>query len=192
VKARLFAYACLILALAALAGWARQYLEGPEIRTFTRAKIVPVPVESVKWVEKVKRETVTVPVQVIRHVPAPIADKLEPMGVDLEALHAQGSELVDVLAIPKAPQGGDLALTLNSAGKVSGTFLAKPAPFLEIGGAKEIGAEYDPINSAVTGYYRQDFVRVGRAVIHGRAFATASSKYQRSGVGLALGVSVRF
>jgi hypothetical protein len=38
---------------------------------------------------------------------------------------------------------------------------------------REAGLELDPLNDAVTAYYRQDLLRVGPAIVHARVFAAA-------------------
>lgn len=190
--------AALAIGALALVGWIKPYLSGPDlgVATVYRPKPVPVRVETVKWIKRVERQTVTVPVEIIREVPAKTEEQLtQKFGFAIGDLRAEQKELVDILAVPKAPHGGEMALTVNtSSGKIAGTFRPNQAPFLELGGMREIGLEYDPLNTMAGGYYRQDLVRIGPAIVNGKAFArlplTPGSKAPDFGV--SIGVAVRF
>jgi hypothetical protein len=180
-----------------LAGWIRPYLEGPDLSSVTvyRSKPVPVRVETVKWLTKekerlrVKTERVEVPVEVIREVPAKVERRLEnDFGITLPELRAQNRELADILEVPRAPHGGEMAITVNTeSGKIDGIFRRKPAPFIELGGIRELGVGYDAIARTPLGYYRQDLVRVGPAIVSGSAFANLAGDY-----GATVHVGVRF
>ncbi|HYM59481.1 MAG TPA: hypothetical protein VEZ11_01170, partial [Thermoanaerobaculia bacterium] len=167
----------IVAGVLALVGWIKPYLQGPDLAltTIYRPKPVPVKVETVKWLSRVevKREQVTVPIEVIREVPAKEEEHLHAnFGIHLLDLKAENKELVDVLAVPRAPYGGEMALTANTAtGKVDGIFRPNAAPFIEFGGIREAGLDYDPLQRRAHGYYRQDLVRVGPGVINGKVFA---------------------
>lgn len=183
------------------AGWIKPYLAGPDLSaTIYRPKPAPVEVERVKWLTKVERRTVKerveVPVEVIRELPAKEARRLEAdFGIKLPELAAENRALATVLEVPRAPHGGEMAITVNTeTGLVDGIFRAKRARFIQVGGIREAGLEYDPLNQAATGYYRQDLVRIGPAVIGGRVFASAPLQPGGAGadVGAAVSVSIRF
>ncbi len=189
--------AALVIAALAIVGWIKPYLSGPDlgVATVYRPKPIPVRVETVKWLERVERKTVTVPVEVIREVPPKTEEQLETkFGFGLSDLKSEGKDFVDVLAVPKAPHGGEMALTVNTTtGKVAGTFRPNPSPLIELGGMREVGFEYDPLNTMAGGYYRQDLVRIGPGIVNGKAFArlpvTPGSK---ADFGVTIGVAVRF
>jgi hypothetical protein len=169
---------CLVVTALALTGWLTSYIQGPDqiFSTLNRTKPVPVKVETVKWLTKtqVKTERVEIPVQVIRELPAKEAKRLESeFGITLPELQADNRELVTVKEIPKAPYGGELAITANTqSGAIDGIFRAKPRPFVEVGGLREAGVELNVLTKQPTAYYRQDLIRFGPAVIGGRAYAT--------------------
>lgn len=181
-----------------LVGWIKPYLQGPDLALTTvyRPKPVPVKVESVKWLTKVERERITVPVEVIREVPAKEAERLHTdFHLDIAELKAANAELVDVVAVPRAPYGGEMALTANtSTGKIDGIFRATPAPLVEFGGLREVGVDVDPLQRRAHGYYRQDLVRLGPAVINGKAFVGAplTPAGRAPDWGITVGVAVRF
>lgn len=188
--------AMLVVGVLVVVGWIKPYLSGPDLAftTIYRPKPVPVKIETVKWLTKVKTERVEVPVEVVREVPAKLEKRLESdFGLKLSDLRAENRELVDVLGIPKAPRGGELALTINKeSGKIDSVFRPKAAPFLELGGIREAGLEYDAISESATGYYKQDLLRLGPAVVSGRVFTTTPVTGIKPTVGAAVGVSVRF
>lgn len=189
----------LILAIAAgalaLVGWIKPYLEGPDLAmaTIYRPKPVPVEVETVRWLTKVEtrttRERVEIPVEVIRELPAKETKRLEAdFGVTLPELRADNRELVDILSVPKAPHGGEMALTVNTqTGDIDGIFKPKAAPLVALGGMREAGLGYNIIQRSAEGYYRQDLIRIGPAVVNGRAYATTAGDY-----GVSVAVAVRF
>ena len=198
---RLLTYGLIVVAMLAVAGWIKPYLNGPDlaIATIYRPKPVPVQVEKVKWLTRVEHMTTTtrveVPVEVIRELPAKETQRIEhDFGLKLPELRAENRELVDVLAVPKAPRGGEMALTVNTgSGKIDGIFRAKPAPFFELGGLREAGVDADVVNRSITGYYRQDLLRVGPAVVNARAFAGVPIQSgDKPTAGVCLGVAVRF
>lgn len=177
----------------------KSYISGPDLAltTIYRPKPVPVRVETVKWLKgdvRIKRETVTVPVEVIKEVPAATEKKLLGFGITLKDLQAENKELANVVDVPKAPHGGEMAITVNTgSGKIEGTFLAKQAPLVEFGGIREAGVDYNVIQRGVTGYYRQDLVRLGPAIVNGKAFVTMPmSPNSRPAYGAMVGVAVRF
>lgn len=196
-------YGIILIAALAAWGWVKPWITGPDVvfGTMTRTVRVPVPVEveSVKWLRKVERVRVEVPVQVIREVPAKqakmLADKFD---LKLPEMHAEGRELVDVIEVPPAPRGGEMALTVSAAGEIAGIFREKPAPFLEIGGVREVGVDYDAVNGSLLGYYRQDLARVGPAVINGKVFGgvplgvSPGGRNNGANFGASIGVAVRF
>lgn len=178
-----------------LVGNIKSYLDPiSSLSTIYRVKPVPVKVTEVKWMTKVKKETIQVPVEVIREVPAKVEKQLLGFGLNLKDLHAENKELVDVLDVPKAPHGGEMALTVNTGtGKIEGTFKAKQSPLIEFGGLREAGVDFNVIQRGVTGYYRQDLVRIGPAIINGKVFATAPlSPGTPPTYGAMVGVAVRF
>jgi hypothetical protein len=194
-------YALIIVAALAVVGWVKPYLQGPDLAfsTIYRPRPVPVKVDTTAWLKnaepKIKYVRVPVEVPVIVEVPAKVQQRFEEdFGIKLPELRAENRELVDILAVPKAPRGGEMALVVNtSTGKIDGTFHAHTAPLLELGGLREAGIEYDPMNAMAAGYYRQDLVRVGPAVVSGKVFAgvpVAPGKQATAGV--AIGVAVRF
>jgi hypothetical protein len=200
---RILIYGGIALALLAAAGWIKAYLSGPDLSTVTVVRHVPQPVEveRVKYLRKVETVKVNVPVEVIREVPAKQAAQLEEkFHFTLPELRAEGRELVDVLAVPKAPHGGEMALIVDTGtGKVAGTFRAKPAPFFELGGIREAGLDYDPVNGAGSAYYRQDLLRIGPAVLNGKAFVSAPldlglgrTTQRGPSFGVTIGVAARF
>jgi hypothetical protein len=180
-----------------VAGWIKPLLEGPDLSVVTvyRPKSVPVQVETVRWLVKekerlrVKTERVEVPVEVIREVPAKVEQRLaSDFGITLPELRTENRELVDILAIPRAPRGGELAVTVNTgSGRIDGTFRPLPSRLIELGGIREAGVTYGLIDRSIEGYYRQDLVRIGPAIVHGRAFATSTGDY-----GVTVGAGVRF
>jgi hypothetical protein len=190
-----------VVGMLALVGWIKPYLAGPDLAmtTIYRPKPVPVHVETVKWLKKVEtkvvKERIEIPVEVIGDVPLSEAKRLaEDFHISIPDLQKENRKLVDVLDVPKAPHGGEMALTVNTAsGKIDGIFRPKPAPMIEVGGLREAGAEFDPLNNAVTGYYRQDLLRVGPVVISGRAFVTGPLTPRNAPTyGAAIGAAVRF
>lgn len=198
---RWLTYTALVVAVLAAIGWVKPYLVGPDLAlaTIYRPKPVPVEIETVKWLTKVEtktvKERVEVPVEVIRELPVKETKRLEEdFGLALSELRADNRELVDVLAIPRAPRGGEMAVTINTeSGRIDGVFRPKAAPLFELGGMREVGIDYDPINAVATGYYRQDLVRVGPAIVHAKAFAGASlGPGKGSTAGVSIGVAVRF
>ncbi|MGZ5445283.1 MAG: hypothetical protein ACXW5J_26760 [Thermoanaerobaculia bacterium] len=195
-------YLLITVAFLAAWGWIKPFLEGPDLRfsTLTRTRPVPVEVPRTEWLVKVEkkivRERVEVPVEVIREVPVKVVERIErDFGLKLPELRGEGRELVDVLEVPPAPHGGEMALTIHTGtGKIDGIFRARPMPLFELGGMREVGLDYDPLNAAATAYYRQDLVRVGPAIINGRVFAAAPTGGD-AGVpsyGVSLGVAIRF
>jgi hypothetical protein len=191
----------IVIGVLAIVGWIKPYLNGPDlaVATIYRPRPVAVQVERVKWLNRVEtkivRERVEVPVEVIREIPAKEAKRLEDdFHIKVADLQKESRELIDVVAVPKAPHGGEMALTVNTeSGKIDGIFRATPAPVVEFGGLRELGAELDPLNQAVTGYYRQDLLRVGPIVVSGRAFVTGPLAPGRVPTyGAAIGASVRF
>lgn len=198
---RLLTYGLLLVAVLAIAGWVKPYLNGPDVAltTLYRTKPQPVAAPTVKWLTRVEHKTVTerveVPVEVIRELPAKETKRLEEdFGLKLPELRAENRELVDILAVPKAPRGGEMALTVNTgSGKIDGIFRAKSAPFVELGGMREVGIDYDALNRAASGYYRQDLVRIGPAIVNGKAFAGVPlTPGKSSTLGVMVGVAVRF
>lgn len=187
-----------IVAVLFIAAQVKSYVEGPAnaFATIYRPKPVPVTAETVKWLKgdvRIQRETVKVPVEVIREVPAKVEKHLsDGFKIDLKELHAEHKELLDVLDVPKAPHGGELAVTVDSdSGKIAGTFSAKPAPLIEFGGLREIAATYDPIHRTPGVAYSQDLLRVGPVVLGGRAFV-AAPKAGGANYGVELTAGVRF
>jgi hypothetical protein len=180
-------------------GWVKPYLSGPDLAltSLYRPKPVHVEVETVKWLTKTKtvKERVEIPIEVIREVPVKVEKKLdEDFGIKLLDLKAQNRELVDILAVPRAPRGGEMAVTVSTAtGRIDGIFRAHPAPLIELGGLREVGLDYDPLNSTATGYYRQDLLRLGPAIVNAKAFAGVPLAPGKSAnVGVMVGVAVRF
>jgi len=191
-------YGALLLAGLAVIGQAKAWLQGPDLRflTVTRVKPVPVVTEQVKWLRgKTKVERVEVPVEVIRTVTPKVADRLrEDFKLDLNTLRSEKKELVDVREVPKAPYGGEMALTVHTeTGKVDTIFRPKPQPFLELGGLREAGVGYDPLNAAVRVYGRMDVGRVGPVVVNGEVFAVKPLRPgEKADFGGAINASVRF
>lgn len=182
-----------------LFGWIKSYVEGPNLAltSLYHPKPVPVKVEKVKWLTKIKTEQVQVPVEVIREVPVKEAARLDKdFGIKLDLLHAENKELSTVLTVPKAAYGGEMAVIVNTGtGKTDGIFKPNGAPFIEFGGIKEIGLDYNPLSSAGTVYYRQDLVRVGPVIVNGKAFVSGSSRAGGGSLpsyGVSIGGAVRF
>lgn len=178
---------------------AKSYFSGPDLvlTTIYRPKPVPVEVERVKWLTKtkIKTERVEIPVEVIREVSPKIEKRLsDGFHITLDQLHAEKKELVDVLDVPKAPRGGEMALTVDTdTGKITGTFLPKKTPLIEFGGIREAGVDYNVLRQGATGYYRQDLVRLGPAIVNGKAFATVPlTPGVAADYGVTIGVAVRF
>jgi hypothetical protein len=193
--------ASIVVGVLAAYGWIKPYLNGPDLAlsTIYRPKPVPVKVETVQWMNDVRvvRERVAVPggVEVVHDIPPKVAKRLvDDFHISLPDLQKEHRELVDVLDVPKAPHGGEMALTINTeTGNVNGIFRPKPAPFIELGGIREAGAAFDPLNKAVTVSYRQDLARVGPIVISGRAFVTGPITPGRApSYGVEIGGSFRF
>jgi hypothetical protein len=170
------------------------------LSTIYRPKPVPVKVETVKWLKgdvRIKRETITVPVEVIREVPAKVEKQLLGFGISLKDLHDENKELAKVVDVPKAPHGGEMALTVNTGtGAIEGIFLAHPAPLFELGGIREVGVDYEPLGKRVGTYFRQDLGRIGPAILNVKVFAKAPITPTANGRGLdyggSVGVAVRF
>lgn len=188
-----------VIGILTLVGWVKPYLSGPDLAlsTIYRPKPVPVKVETVKWLTrtKVKTERMEVPIEVIREVPPKTETRLaEGFGLRLSDLRADNRELVDVLAVPKAPHGGEMALTVNTeSGRIAGTFRPKAAPFIAFGGLREVGLDLNVTSKAAGGYYRQDLIRVGPAVVNGKVFVSAPLVAGGApDFGAAVGVAVRF
>lgn len=164
--------------------------------TIYRPKPVIEKVEKVKWLTKVKTVQVSVPVEVIHEVEKKGAARLDKdFGIKLDLLHAENKELATVLAVPRAPHGGEMAITVNTlTGKTEGVFNAKTAPLIEFGGIREVGVDYEPLAKVAGGYFRQDLLRVGPAVINGKVFAKAPIAPGSRGLdyGVSVGVAVRF
>jgi hypothetical protein len=198
--------AAIVVGVLFVVGWIKPYLNGPDLAltTIYRPKPVPVRVETVKWLKgdtRVKTERVEVPVEVIREVPAKVEKQLLGFGLSLKDLQAKKEELVDVLDVPRAPHGGEMALTVNTeTGKIDGTFKPKAAPLIEFGGIRAAGGAFDPIAKRIVGYYRQDLIRVGPVVVNGRVSAGAplavgasSSNGRRVlDYGVEIGAEIRF
>ncbi len=190
----------IVVGALALVGWIKPYLQGPDLglTTIYRPKPVPVKVETVKWLSKVevRREQITVPIEVIREVPEQEAEHLHAnFGLSLLDLKAENKELVDVLAVPRAPYGGEMAITAGTVtGKVDGIFRPHAAPFIEFGGIREVGLDYDPLQARAHGYYRQDLVRVGPGIVNGKVFAAVplTPGGPAPDYGVTIGVAVRF
>lgn len=193
-------YAAIVLAILAAWGWVKPFIDGPDLRfsTITRTRRVAVKVETVRWLTKVetqvKRERVPVEVPVIVEVPAKVEKRLEEdFQIKLPELREEGRELIDIQEVPKAPHGGEMALTIHTkTGKVESIFRPKPAPFFELGGLREAGVDYDPLSAAVRGYYRQDLVRIGPGVVNAKVFASAPLRGSVPEYGVSVGVAVRF
>lgn len=183
-------YGLALLALLTGLGWAKSYLQGPDLSFVTAFKVKPVPVAvtETKWLTKVVHEKVTVLVEVVKYLPPPAAKALkDEFHVTLEQLHAENKSLATVLAVPKAPYGGDMAVTVNiGTGKVEGIFVGHSQPFFALGGLREAGVEYDVIGRSAQAYYRQDIARVGPVVVGGRASAS------QHGFAASLTASMRF
>jgi hypothetical protein len=182
-----------------LIGNIKAYLDPiSSMSTIYRPKPVPVKVETVKWLKgdiRVKKEIVNVPVEVIREVPAKTNKRLEDdFHINVKDLMAEHKALVDVVDVPKAPHGGAMALTIDTdSGKIENTFRPNAAPVIEFGGIREAGAEYNVLQKGVTGYYRQDLVRIGPVVVGGRVFVTAPlAPGTPASYGASVGASVRF
>jgi hypothetical protein len=176
-----------------LVGWIKPYLHGPDLAltTIYRPKPVPVKVETVKWMTKVKTEKVEVQVEVIREVPAKVEKQLLGFGINLKELHAENKELAKILGVPRAPHGGEMALTVNTgSGEIEGIFKPKQAPFIEFGGMREVGMDYEPLGKVAGGYYRQDLVRLGPVIVNGKAFVKAPIAPAASSKGIDYGVSI--
>lgn len=189
--------AAIVVGTLFLIAQAKSYLSGPDLAltTIYRPKPVPVPVETVKWMTKVKKERVEVPMEVYRDVPAKVEKRLEKdFNIRLPELRAENKELADILAVPKAPRGGEMALTVNTeTGQIEGIFRPKATPLIEFGGIREVGLDANIIRQGVTGYFRQDLVRLGPAVVNGKAFATVPlTAGQAPDYGVSVGVAVRF
>lgn len=195
-------YVLLIVAVLAAWGWVKPLIEGPDLRfsTITRTRPVPVKVETVKWLTKVERQItrqrVEVPVEVIREVPAKVEQRLvNDFQIKLPELQSEGRELVDIVGVPKAPHGGEMALTIHTAtGKIDSIFRPKAAPFVEAGGMREAGVDYDPLGVAVRGYYRQDLIRIGPGIVNAKVFAAAPLRGSARApeYGASIGVAIRF
>lgn len=184
----------IVIGVLALVANVKAYLDPVStMSTIYRPKPVPVPVETVKWLTKT-REVVKVPVEVVREVPPKTAKRLEDdFHLTVPSLLAEHKELLDVANVPRAPHGGEMALTLNTeTGKVEETFRATAAPVIEFGGVREVGLAYDAINRGLTAYYQQDLVRLGPAIVNVRAFATAPLGSGIPTYGATVGVAARF
>jgi hypothetical protein len=201
IPPRLVIYPLIGIALLAAIGWIKPYLAGPELSsmvTMVRVKPVPVPTETVKWLTKVDkrivRDTVTIPVEVIREVPAKQAERLhQDFNITLPELRETNRELANVVEVPPAPRGGEMAITVNTeSGAIGGIFRAKPSPLIEFGGLREAGVEFDAMNTIATGYYKQDLIRIGPAVVNGRVYASLPGGARSPAAGAAIGVAVRF
>lgn len=182
-----------------LIGVVKPYLDGPipGLTTIYRPKPVPVKVETVKWLTRVEKERVNVPVEVIREVPAKVEKHLQDdFKISLPELRAEHKALVDVVNVPKAPDGGEMALTLNTeTGKVDSIFRPKPMPFFQLGGIREAGVGYDPLQQAAVGFYRQDLARTGPIVWSGEAYVKggiAPAARTAPAVGVEIRASIRF
>ncbi len=181
--------AIIIVAALALVGWIKPYLTGPDLAftTIYRPKPVPVKVETVKWLTKVKTERVEIPIEVIRTVTPAQEKRLSEFGIALPQLASEHKQLLRVFDIPKAAYGGELAVTASTeSGRVDGVFLPKRAPFIALGGLREAAIDFDVISRKPGGHYRQDLVRVGPAIVTGEAFVRGGKS------GAAIGVAVRF
>jgi hypothetical protein len=191
-----------ILAVGALwlVAQVKSYIKGPDLAltTIYRPKPVPVPVTEVKWMTKVKTERINVPVEVYRDVPAPVEKRLDKdFGIKLDLLRAENKELAKIVDVPKSPHGGAMAITVNTgSGAVEGIFRPNAAPLIEFGGIREVGADYEPLAKVAGGYYRQDLLRVGPAILNGKAFVKAPIAPGANGkgidYGISIGVAVRF
>lgn len=180
-----------------IVGWVKPYLFGPDLAltTLYRPKTVPVQAEPSKLIKNAETKTVSTPRQVITKLPPKDDAKLKAeFGKNLADLHAENKELATVLTIPKASNGGEIAITTNNqTGVTEGIFRPKPKPFYEFGGIREVGIDYNVIQRGVTGYYRQDLVRIGPGVVNGKAFVTMPlSPGQQPSYGAMIGVAVRF
>jgi hypothetical protein len=183
-----------------LVGVVKPYLEGADLlTTLHRPRPAPVNIPGpVKWLEKTKTVTIQGPIQVI-HDLAPKEEKKfdSEFHLSMSDLHAEHKKLLTVLPVPKAPFGGEMAVTsATDTGKVAGIFAPKAAPFFELGGIRAAGIAYDPLRMSVTGYYRQDFVRVGPVVVNGRVYAGVPISPVSAGkvpaYGVEIGGEIRF
>lgn len=185
--------AAIVVGALVLVGNIKSYLDPiSSLSTIYRPKPVPVAVEKVKWLTKVKTVQVSVPVEVIHEVEKKEAARLDKdFGIKLDLLHDQNKELATVLSVPRAPHGGEMAITVNTlTGKTEGIFRPQAAPFIEFGGLREVGVDYEPLGKVAGGYYRQDLVRLGPAIVNGKVFAKAPISPGASARGLDYGVSI--
>lgn len=97
------------------------------------------------------------------------AEKLEQrFTLGLEAAGAGDAQLVNVWHIPKAPAGGEVAVTVSPTGQASATFVEEPLPFFAWGGDWEAGA--GAVVDVGGGYgvrlhAGKDLLRAGRMVL---------------------------
>lgn len=196
-RSRLVVYGAVLLAGVAVIGQVKAWLQGPDLRFFTLTRVRPGPVRLVeaKQTVKEKRTVIQGPVVVIKE-PSPKTAKWiqTEFGTSVEKLHAEGKELVGVRDVPKAPYGGKVELTYDTkTGEIDSIFRAKPQPFLELGGPREAGIGYDPLNAAVRVYGKMDVGRVGPVVINGEVFAAKPLRPgEKADFGVVVNASVRF
>jgi hypothetical protein len=194
---RWIVYGLFVVAALAAAGWIKPYLHGPDLSLSTvyRPRPVPVRVTEVKWLTKVEKQIVRerIEVEAIRELPPKQAERLEKdFQITLPSLRTEGRDLLGVLDIPRAPHGGEIAVTVNTTtARIDGIFRPKAAPFVELGGVREAGVDFDVLSKSAIGYYRQDLVRLGPCVVNAKVFATSASG-RGPAVGAFIGVAVRF
>lgn len=197
----LLRYGIVVLVLAGAWGWLDLWANGPSIySTFTRKTHTREVVERTRYMTntKIQRERVEIPVEVVREVPAKVDQQLkEDFGHNLLELKAEGRGLLEVVDVPKAPNGGRMEITMfTESGRVKATFAPKPLPAVAFGGMREFGVDLDFVRVELSGYFRQDLVRVGPAIVNGKAFAAVPLKQGAANpqvdYGVKIGVAVRF
>lgn len=80
-------------------------------------------------------------------------------------------DLLADVKVPSLPSGGTALVTQDAAGKTEVEVVANKPGFWQLGGIRETGLSWDPLNKQVQAYHQQDLLRTGKVVWGLRAFA---------------------
>ena len=167
-----------IVVLLGAAGWVKAWY-WPTVQTVTRTITETVTVPEIREVVKWKTRIETREVKVME-APAKEREK---------AKAREGEDLLTAVAIPSAPHGGTAQAWLSEEGETRILFRENPAPFVDLGGIREVSA-WAGVSDHYSVAYRQDLGRVGPVVVMARG--EVESRHGVVGWSAQAGVGVRF